>query len=153
MAQQWDPWREMEALRREIDRAFEQVGLRLPPLFRTAFLPGRAAREYPLANVYEDKDTVYVEALAPGLDPASLNVSVVRHSVTISGEKKGIPDSVKSDSVHREERAAGRFTRTLELPTGIDENKVRAEYKHGLLFLTLPKAEVAKPKQIAVQVG
>ncbi|HXG20710.1 MAG TPA: Hsp20/alpha crystallin family protein [Methylomirabilota bacterium] len=150
---QWDPWREMEGLRREIDRAFEQVGLRLPPLFRSAFLPARAAREYPLFNLYEDKDTVYVEALAPGLDPASLNVSVVRNTVTISGEKKGIPDAIKSDAVHREERAAGRFTRTLELPVEVDENKVQAEYKHGLLLLTLPKAEQAKPKQISVQVA
>ncbi len=153
MAQRWDPWREMEALRREIDRAFEQVGLQLPPLFRTAFLPGRGAREYPLVNLHEDKDTIYVEALAPGLDPASLNVSVVRNSVTISGQKKGIPDSVKSDAVHREERAAGRFTRTVELPAEVDENKVQAEYKHGLLFLTLPKAETAKPRQISVQVA
>jgi HSP20 family protein len=143
----------MEGLRREIDRAFEQAGLRLPPLFRTAFLPGRAAREYPLINLHEDKDIVYVEALAPGLDPATLNVSVVRNTVTISGEKKGIPDTIKSDAVHREERAAGRFTRTLELPVEVDDNKVQAEYKNGLLLLTLPKAEQAKPKQISVQVS
>ena len=64
---QWNPWQEMEALRRGIDRAFEQVGLQLPPLFRSAFLPGRAAREYPLVNLYDDKDTVYIEALAPAL--------------------------------------------------------------------------------------
>jgi HSP20 family protein len=143
----------MEGLRREIDRAFEQAGLRLPPLFRTAFLPGRAAREYPLINLHEDKDTVYVEALAPGLDPTSLTVSVVRNSVTFSGEKKGIPDAIKADAVHREERAAGRFTRTLELPVEVDESKVQAEYKNGLLLLTLPKAEQAKPKQISVQVS
>jgi HSP20 family protein len=150
---QWDPWREMEGLRREIDRAFEQVGLRLPPPFRTAFLPGRAAREYPLLNRHEDKDAVYVEALAPGLDPASINVSVVRNTVTISGEKKGIPGAVKTEAVHREERAAGRFTRTLELQVEVDENKIQAEYKNGLLLLTLPKAEKAKPKQISIQVA
>jgi HSP20 family protein len=143
----------MEGLRREIDRAFEQAGMGLPPLFRSAFLPGRAAREYPLTNLYEDKDAVYVEALAPGVEPGSLNISVVRNLVTLSGEKKGLPAGVSPDAVHREERAAGRFTRTLELPAEIDDDRVQAEYRNGLLLLTLPKAEKAKPKKISVQVA
>ena len=58
---QWNPWQALDALRREIDQSFERTGLQLPPPFRTAFLPGRAAREYPLINLHEDKDTVYVE--------------------------------------------------------------------------------------------
>ena len=72
---QWSPFQEMEALRREVDRIFDSFGLRTGPVFRTAFLPGRAAREYPLCNLYEDKEAVYVEALAPGVDPASLNLT------------------------------------------------------------------------------
>src|SRR5437016_13569194 len=67
---QWNPFQEMEVLRREIDRIFDSFGPRTRPVFRTAFLPGRAAREYPLCNLYEDKEAVYVEALAPGVDPA-----------------------------------------------------------------------------------
>jgi len=150
---QWNPWQEMEALRREIDRSFERVGVHLPPLFRTAFLPGRAAREYPLVNLHEDKDTVYVEALAPGLDPASLNVSVVRNTLTLSGEKPRAATEVKPEAFHREERAAGKFVRSLELPVEVDEGKVKAEYTNGFLLVTLPKAEKAKPRQISVQVA
>lgn len=150
---QWNPWQDMDVLRREIDRSFERAGVQFPPLFRTAFLPGRAAREYPLVNLHEDKDTVYVEALAPGLDPASLNVSVVRNTLTLTGEKPRTATEVKPEAFHREERAAGKFVRSLELPVEVDENKVKAEYTNGLLLVTLPKAEKAKPRQISVQVA
>jgi HSP20 family protein len=150
---QRNPFQELEALRREIDRAFEGFGLRTEPFFRTAFLPGRAARDYPLVNVHEDRDAVYVEALAPGIDPASLNLSVVRNSLTLSGEKLRVPGEVQPEAFHRSERAAGKFVRHIELPVEIDDSKVKAEYKHGLLVVTLPKAERAKPRQIAVQVA
>jgi len=150
---QWNPWQEIEALRRGIDRAFEQGGVPLPSPFRSAFLPGRAAREYPLVNLYDDKDNVYIEALAPGLDPASLNVSVVRNTVTLSGEKPRVPTEVKPEAFHREERAAGKFVRSLELPSEVDADKVTAEYKNGLLLVTLSKAESAKARQIKVQMA
>jgi HSP20 family protein len=150
---QWNPWQDLEGLRRGIDRAFEQAGLPVPPMFRTAFLPGRAAREYPLVNLYDDKETVYIEALAPGLDQASLNISVVRNTMTLSGEKPRVAGEVKPEAFHREERAAGKFVRSLELPTEVDADKAKAEYKNGLLLVTLPKAESAKPRQINVQVS
>lgn len=149
---QWVPFEDMDALRREIDRAFEGVGLRPFPPFRTAFLPGRAARGYPLMNLYEDSNTVYVEALAPGVNPDSLNVSVIRNHLTVSGEKPSSKE-VKPEAFHRSERAAGAFTRTIELPVEVDDTKVQADYRDGVLLVKLPKAEKAKPKQINVQVG
>jgi HSP20 family protein len=149
---QWNPWQALDALRREIDQSFERTGVQLPP-FRSAFLPGRAAREYPLINLHEDKDTVYIEALAPGLDPASLNVSVVRNTLTLSGEKPRAATEVKPEAFHREERAAGKFVRNIALQVEVDESKVKAEYKNGLVLVTLPKAEKAKPRQISVQVA
>ena len=144
---QWNPFQEMEVLRREIDRIFDSFGPRTRPVFRTAFLPGRAAREY------EDKEAVYVEALAPGVDPASLNLTTTRNTLTLSGEKQGLPGEVKSEMLHRNERAAGKFLRSIELPVEVDENKVKADYKNGLLVVTLPKAEKAKARQISVQVA
>jgi HSP20 family protein len=146
-------WNNMEALRREIDRAFAQFDFRPAPSFHTAFLPGRAARRYPLINLHEDQDTVYVEALAPGVDPASLELSVVNHTLTISGEKQRHPEAIKPEAFHRSEREAGRFTRTIELPREVDATSVKADYRNGLLLVTLPKAERAKPKQITVQVA
>jgi HSP20 family protein len=149
----WDPWDGMEALRREIDQAFERVGPQFTPTFRTAFLPGRAARGYPLINIYEDQDALRLEALAPGADPASFNIAVAGATLTISGEKRRVSGEVKPEAFHREERAAGKFVRAIELPVEVDDGKVKAEYKNGLLLISLPKSEKAKPRQISVQVA
>ena len=146
-------WNGMEALRREIDRAFENVGFRTEPFFRTAFLPGQAARRYPLINLHEDRNTLYVEALAPGIDPDSLELSMTRNVLTIAGEKRRLPGDVEPEALHRSERAAGRFVRTVELPVEVDANQVQAQYTHGLLVVTLPKAEEVRPKQISVHVA
>ena len=149
----WNPWQSLEALRREINHVFDENGSRREPFSRAAFLPGRAARHYPLINLYEDKEAVYVEALAPGIDPSTLNLSVQGNTLSISGEKRRVAGDVQPEAFHRSERATGKFMRHIELPVEVDENKVRADYKHGLLNVTLPKVEKAKPKQIAVQVG
>ena len=153
MATAWNPWQAMEALRRDIDRAFSNAGALNRPAFRTAFLPGRAARQYPLINLSEDRDHIYVEALAPGIDPASLDVAVMRHVLTLSGEKRRHAEDIKPEAFHRSERAAGKFVRTIELPLEVDPNQVKAEYKHGILTVTLPKAAESKPKQISVSVA
>jgi HSP20 family protein len=150
---QSNPFQQMDALHREIDRAFEDFIPQIQPSFPMAFLPGRLARAYPLINLHEDKDHIYVEAMAPGLDPESLNLTVVHNTLTISGEKKGAPDNIPPEAFHREERASGKFVRTITLPVEIDESKVEAEYKNGLLLITLPKSEKGKPKQINVQVS
>jgi HSP20 family protein len=136
-----------------VNRAFEDFGFRTEPFSRSAFLPGRAARRYPLINLHEDRDQVYVEALAPGVDPASLQLTVVRNTLTITGEKRRVSGEVKPEAFHRSERATGKFVRSIELPVEVDENTVKADYKNGLLVVTLPKAEKARPKQINVQVA
>ena len=150
---EWNPWQTLDTLRREIDRVFNETGSRSEPFFRTAFLPGQAARRYPLINLYEDKDAVYVEALAPGVDPESMELSVASNTLSIAGEKRRVAGEVKPEAFHRSERATGKFVRHLQLPVEVDEDKVHADYRDGLLIVTLPKAEKAKPKQIAVQVG
>jgi len=144
------PFREMDELRREIDRTVEEFwGGRRPQRWRWAFLPGRAARQYPLVNLSEDKDHFYVEALAPGLDPASLELSIDRQVLTIAGEKKG-PENVSDEAYHRSERAAGRCARRVELTGSVDVGAVKADYRNGLLLITLPKAPEAKPRQIPI---
>jgi HSP20 family protein len=147
----WDPLQEIDTLRREIDRAFEEAGL--GPLGgrpRLAFLPGRGPRQYPLVNVYDDGKTFTVEALAPGLDPDKIDLSVLQNTLTISGEKPG-PQSVAPERIHRIERSAGRFLRTVQLPAEADPDKVNASYRNGLLVVTVPRAEAALPRKITVQ--
>ncbi len=149
----WDPFQELEAVRRQMERVLEDVRGGRRPFSRAAFLPGLAARGYPLLNVNEDADAVYVEALAPGLNPDSLDISVRDDVLRIAGEKPSVNPDIKAEAFHRSERNAGRFVRTLNLPTGVDADKVKAQYANGLLTITLPKAEEAKPKQIEVSVS
>jgi HSP20 family protein len=151
---EWNPWTQMEQMRRELDRAFDNFARRgREPFSRVAFLPGRAARQYPMVNVHDRGDTIKVEALAPGLDPESLEVSVMRNTLHIAGEKRRLMADIQPEAFHRRERATGKFVRTIELPTEIDESKVSADYINGLLVIALPKVAQAKPKQISVSVN
>jgi HSP20 family protein len=144
---------ELDTLRREVEKAIETGGLSRwsRPFSRISFLPGNQARNYPLVRLSEDSDNLYIEALAPGINPDNLEMSVLRDQLQISGEKQPVKDSVKPEDFHRNERATGKFVRTVHLPTEVNGDKVKADYKNGILSLKLPKAEQAKPKQISVK--
>ena len=148
----WNPFRELDALRREVERAFDDYDQWDLPFSRVSFLPGRSARTYPMINVSEDKDTIYVEALAPGLDKDSIEVTVQDGQLRIAGEKPALQD-VKPESFHRSERGAGKFVRSTGLPAAVNVEKISAKYENGLLLITMPKAEEAKPKQIKVELA
>jgi HSP20 family protein len=143
----WDLFRELDNLRREIDEAFRGAGFGSP--FGSPLLAPAVSRRYPPVNISEDESNIYVAALVPGVDPAALDISVLRNTVTISGERK--PLDLKEGSVlHRAELAGGTFSRTLELPADIDPDKVSATSRNGILMITLGKAEHAKPKKIDI---
>jgi HSP20 family protein len=150
---EWNPFQDMESLRREIDRTLEQFGLSEGPSGRVAFLPGRSPRRYPLINLLEDKDNLYIEALTPGVDPESLNVTVMQNRLTLSGEKSRISGDIKPEAFHRNERSSGKFVRTVDLPIEVNDAGIQAEYKNGLLVVILPKGEKAKPRQVNVKVA
>jgi HSP20 family protein len=77
----------------------------------------------------------------------------MQNRLTLSGEKSPISSDVKAEAFHRNERASGKFLRTVDLPVEVDDSKVEAEYKNGLLVVAISKAEKAKPKQISVSVA
>lgn len=145
----WNLIREMDNLRREMDELFRGAGF--GPMFETAFLPGVGTRRYPRINLREDADNFYLDALLPGVDAGKLEMNVVGSSLTLAGERVALDDN-HGRTWHRRERGAGKFLRTIELPMDIDAAKVSAEYQDGVLQVTLPKAEAAKPKRIAVSV-
>lgn len=144
------PFHDFEALRRDLERTFERGTSMLPGRFRHSFLPGRMGRNYPLVNLSDDSENFYVEALAPGVNPDDFNVSVVKNTLTITGDKPGLSDVVP-DRVHRSERWSGQFARSVELPAEIDADKVGADYRNGVLLLTLPRSESARPRRVRIQ--
>ena len=146
----WNPFDEMEALRRDFDELFGALW----PSGRgrhSAFLPGWSARSYPLLNVDTNENDVTVHADAPGLDPDRLQVTVSRGVLTIGGEKADRGD-VPAEQYHRRERATGRFVRSLHLDREIDEKGVEANYADGILTVRMPRAESDMPRKIDVAV-
>jgi HSP20 family protein len=105
---------------------------------------------FPPLNVTQDEDNVYIRAEIPGIDAEQLSISALRNRVTLSGKREIAIEQGKG-SYHRRERAEGSFSRTLNLPVEVDAERVEARYVNGVLTLTLPKAEAAKPRQISVR--
>lgn len=141
---------EMDRLRQGIDRLLgSEVSWNLP-FSRISFLPGRAARAYPLVNLSENDDGYRIEALAPGLDTDSLDITVTGDTLSISGAKTTLPENVEPQDCHRMERSGGRFHRTIQMETDIDRDRVSAEYKNGILTIVAPKAEAARARRIPI---
>jgi HSP20 family protein len=105
---------------------------------------------FPLINLTEDKNAYYVRAELPGVVAGDLDIQATSNSLSISGERK-LPAENKDARWHRREREAGKFSRMVALPSEIDSNKVDASLVNGILTVTVPKAEVTKPRQIAVR--
>lgn len=136
------PFEELEQIRREIDRAYGDLSGRV---FRA-----QIAGVFPLTNVFEDKDNYYIRAELPGIKADELDISVTADSLSISGERK-IAMEKENARYHRREREAGKFSRMISLPSQVDPEKADARSANGVLTVVLPKAQAAKPKQIAVK--
>lgn len=143
----WDMFRELDNLKKEIDEAFRGAGFARP--FGSTFLTPVTTSRFPLVNFSEDDGNLYIDALVPGIDPGNIDLSVVRNSITISGERKPFEEQ-KGQIVHRSELGSGKFSRTLELPVDIAPDKISAECKDGVLQVTLGKAEHAIPRKIEI---
>ena len=106
----------------------------------------------PALDVHEDKDSFIVRTELPGLKREDIEVSLHEGTLAISGERKAETVS-EGTEVHRQERFYGKFQRALTLPTPVAADKIKAQYKDGVLTVTLPKVEEAKPKQIDISVN
>lgn len=140
----WDPFREMMTLRDAMDRMFENAFI--SPRTTEWFTEG----EIPLAlDVVEDDEKYIVKASVPGINPDDLEITYDNNMLTIKGKVEEEKD-VEEKRYHIRERRFGTFSRSIALPSTINADKIEAEYKDGVLNLTLPKVEEAKPKKIKV---
>ena len=103
----------------------------------------------PAVDVFEDKESLKIVAELPGLKPEDVKITMENNTLTLRGEKKQIAEE-KNERVHRYERSYGSFERSFALPNTVDAEKVAAAFENGVLTVTLPKAEKAKPREIAV---
>jgi HSP20 family protein len=104
----------------------------------------------PVCDIFEDKDGIKIIAEIPGVNPEDVRLSLENNTLTIRGEKKQVAEE-KTERVHRYERSYGVFERSFGLPSTVDPEKVVADYANGLLTITLPKVERAKPREIQVR--
>lgn len=142
----WPSFGRLSDLRDEIDRLFES------PLAELARGTNLLSGWRPAMDVHEQKECFIITAELPGMKKEDITLSVHDGSLSISGERKS--ETKREDSeVCRAERFFGRFQRTLTLPAPVAADKAKAQYKDGILTVTLPKTEEAKPKQIEVSVS
>jgi HSP20 family protein len=111
--------------------------------------PGELGIWEPSVNIYERGENILVEADLPGMTKDAIDVRVDNGTLTLSGERKAEPD-LKEPDYYRHERHAGNFCRSFTLPSTVKADKIEATYKDGVLKLTIPKAEEAKAKKIAI---
>jgi HSP20 family protein len=142
----WPTFGRLSSLRDELDRLFESP---LAELTRSSQL---LSGWTPALDVYEDKENFIVKAELPGMKKEDVEVSLHDGALSISGERKSETKHEDAEA-YRAERFFGRFQRTVTLPAPVAADKVKAQYKDGVLTVTLPKTEEAKPKQIDVSIS
>jgi HSP20 family protein len=142
----WDPYRELSAVQERMSRLFGDV-------YRAADEDVmRRGVWAPPVDIYDSGNhELIIKAELPDMSKDEIEITVENNSLTLRGEKK-MDATIKDERCHRIERTYGAFSRSFSLPPTVDSSKVTADYKNGVLTITLPLREEAKPKQIQVQV-
>ncbi len=142
----WEPLREINSLQREMNRLFDDMTR------TTANGENVGFAFIPPAEMQETPEAIYLKLEVPGMEASDLDVQVTAEAVSMSGERK---EEMKSEGkgLTRTEFRYGKFQRVIPLSTRIQNDKVEAEYKNGILNLTLPKAEAEKNKVVKVKIG
>ncbi|MBS1810165.1 MAG: Hsp20/alpha crystallin family protein [Acidobacteria bacterium] len=145
-----DPFSEFGGLAKTINDLNRAFGTGFPRLFNDEGLVNGSWN--PSVDVYEDQHGIVLEADLPGLKPGEFELSIENNVLTLKGERK-FEKKTDEGNYHRVERSYGSFTRSFTLPTTVDVNNVGADFKEGVLRVTLPRREETKPRQIQVQIN
>jgi HSP20 family protein len=138
----WNPFAELASLPRELERLEAQLW---------GEAPQRTGAFVPATEVEADANAWYVRMALPGIDPKDVQIEVVGNTLTVRGERKNGREA--SHDTYLSEIAYGRFERMLSIPRTVDAGRVSAAYTNGMLELTLPVSEAAKPRRIEIGVG
>jgi HSP20 family protein len=138
----WDPFRNVLTLQEQMNRLFEDV-------FRGRPDDSAITTWAPAVDIYEDGNQMVLKADLPEINEKDLDIRVENNMLTIRGERK-LEKKVSEENYLRVERAFGSFSRSFSLPNTVDTENIKAEYRSGVLTVTLPKREESKPKQIKV---
>lgn len=129
----WDPWQELARM----NRTFSDI------------LTTATDHEFPAVNVWANGEEALITMEVPGIDPKAVDISIAGKTVTVRGSRE--PEkAAEGESYHRNERWYGSFSRAIDMPYLIDQNKVQARFSKGVLQIALPRAEADKPKKITV---
>ena len=141
----WNPWREMNTLQNRLNHM----------LADSFFQTGRSDDDmslgtwHPVVDMYDEDDKIVIKAELPGMDKKDIAIDVKDRVLTLSGERD-TDNEVKEEKYYRRERVYGKFQRAFSLPADVDSDKIKADFKEGLLKIEVPKPEKQKPKQITV---
>jgi HSP20 family protein len=144
----WEPFRDLVSTRDHFNQLFNDT-------FARAFGDQQEASPrswVPPVDIYETGDSVVLKAELPGINPDEVDICVEDSTLYLKGERK-FEKEVKEENLHRVERSYGTFKRNFSLPNTIDADKVKAEYRNGILTLTMPKREEVKPRTIKINVS
>ena len=140
----WDPFRDLSVLQERMNRLFEDAG--------RGYRGDEAAATTswsPAVDIYETENEIMVRAELPGIDRKDIILNLDNNVLTLKGERR-FEKETRQENYHRIERAYGTFSRAFSIPAIVDEDKIRADYKDGILTIALPKKDQVKPKQIKI---
>lgn len=140
----WEPFRDLVTTQDRLNRLFNET------MGRFVGTEGvRSGAWLPAVDIYENEQNIVLKAELPGVDPKDVEATVHEGTLYLKGERK-YEKELKEENYHHVERAYGSFARSFELPASVDADKVQAEFKDGVLTLTVPKKEEAKAKKIKI---
>jgi HSP20 family protein len=141
----WDPFRDLSMLQDRMNRMFEDAGRGYRP-----DEPAATTAWSPAVDIYETENEIMVQAELPGVDRKDIALNLENNVLTLKGDRR-FEKETNQENYHRIERSYGSFSRAFSIPAIVDEEKIRADYKDGILKIALPKKDQVKPKQIKIE--
>ncbi|MEE4264689.1 MAG: Hsp20/alpha crystallin family protein [Desulfobacteraceae bacterium] len=141
----WNPWREMPTLPGRFNRFFNDPFFHIGPMADENDL----GMWNPAVDLYEKDDHYVIKAELPGIDKNNVKIDLKDRLLTLSGERT-YDNEVKEENCYRRERSYGKFQRVFTLPADVDSDKIKAEFKNGVLQIEVPKPEEKKAKRVTI---